>query len=392
MGYEIYGLKENPFPGGGAILKPRSTDPRENGSIFSVNARAREIREFEEKFIGMKTSFDDRQRCGFLWAEGDRVLGRGMGKTALAIYMMHKVNEKYGHNYFSGGNKFFCSYISFSQQMVAKIGLFYQEVLNSLIKDNILHEVSKCTNEEMLVKQAVDSRFAQAVASDSVRSHLEKEVLGHPLDLRFTSRDWRVDPTLTDIFLNQITRCLKAAGFEKGGILLVDDLENLTDKSTPRQVEAFIKDFGLAFLRSDNEASNSNFYTVIFTTHQQSAQRISQAWTVAGLSASYPLVPGGPASLLTRKPDIKQCMDMVRQYLEYFRDKSFVPPDEFYPFRRDAVESVVSDCAFHPRRFLSRFNRVTVEALSKGVKEISSEFVRAVPEIEEEEPPGIEQL
>ena len=66
MGYEIYGLKDNPFPKGGAILKPESTDPRENGSIFSVNARAKEIKEFEEKFIGIKTSFDDRIRCGFL--------------------------------------------------------------------------------------------------------------------------------------------------------------------------------------------------------------------------------------------------------------------------------------------------------------------------------------
>lgn len=66
MGYEIYGLRENPFPKGGAILKPESNDPRENGSIFSVNARKDEIEEFEKKFIGTATSFDDRVRCGFL--------------------------------------------------------------------------------------------------------------------------------------------------------------------------------------------------------------------------------------------------------------------------------------------------------------------------------------
>ena len=54
MGYEVYGLRDNPFPRGGAIIKPESDDPRENGSIFSVNARAREIKEFEEKFIELK--------------------------------------------------------------------------------------------------------------------------------------------------------------------------------------------------------------------------------------------------------------------------------------------------------------------------------------------------
>jgi len=391
MGYEVYGLKDNPFPRGGAILKPESRDPRENGSIFSVNARAREIREYEEKFIGTKTSFDDRYRCGFLWAEGDRVTGRGMGKTALAIYMKHKINDGYGKSYFDPKDKFFCSYISFYQQMVAKIGLFFQEGLNSLIKDGIFEEVSKCTNADALVKQGADGGFAQAVANNSVRGYLEEEILGHPLDMRLTARDWRYDPILKDIFLNQTTRCLRAARF-KGGVLLVDDLENLTDRSTPRQVETFIKDFGLVFFRSGNEASNTGFYTIILTTHLISAQKISQAWTVAGLSSSFPLVPGGHASLLTRKPDMEQCIDIVKQHLEYFRDKSFAPSEEFYPFKRDTIETVVKECDFHPRRFLSRFNRVMVEALSKDVKEITSEFVKTVPEIEEEEAPGIEQL
>lgn len=392
MGYEIYGLRDNPFPRGGAILKPESQDPRENGAIFSVEARAKEIKEFEEKFIGTKTSFDDRIRCGFLWAEGDRTTGRGMGKTALALYMKHKINEGYGKNYFDGRYKFFCSYISFSQQIVAKIGLFFQEALNSFIKDKIFEEVSKVTNTDALVRNGVDTRFVQAVVNNSVRDYLEQEVLGHSLDIRLTAKDWRVDPILKDLFLNQTTRCLKAAGFI-GGILLVDDIENLTDSSTPKQIENFIKDFGLSFFRAGNEASNNLFYTIILTAHQQSAQKISQAWTVAGLSASFPLVPGGHASLLIRKPDLEQAIDMVVQYLRYYRDYSFAPPTEFYPFTKDALENVIRECDFHPRRYLSRFNRILVEGVRKGVKEITPEFTRTVPEVEEEEGlPGVEEL
>jgi hypothetical protein len=392
MGYEIYGQKENPFPRGGAILRPESSDPRENGSIFSVNARKEEIEGFEKKFIGTSTSFDDRVRCGFLWAEGDRTTGRGMGKTALAVYMKHIINEGYGTEYFSGNKKFFCSYISFNQQMVAKIGLFCQEALNSFIKDKIFEEVSKVTNVDALVKNGVDIRFAQAVANNSIREYLEKEVLGHALDIRLTAKDWRADPILKDLFLNQTTRCLRAAGFV-GGILLVDDIENLTDRSTPRQVENFIKDFGLSFFRAGNEASNNNFYTVILTTHQQSAQKISQAWTVAGLSASFPLIPGGHASLLTRKPDLEQAIDMVTQYITRYREPSFTPPTKFYPFTKDALETVIQECDFHPRRFLSRFNRIIVEGVSKEKKEITPEFTRTVPEVEEEEvTPGVEEL
>ncbi len=392
MGYEIYGLKENPFPRGGAILKPESSDPRENGSIFSVNARKEEIYEFEIKFIGTATSFDDRIRCGFLWAEGDRTTGRGMGKTALAVYMKHKINEDWGRKYFDGTKKFFCSYISLSQQMVAKIGLFFQEALNSFIKDRVFEEISKVANVDVLVRNGVENRFAQAVANNSVRDYLEKEVLGHALNIILPGRDWRVYPILKDLFLNQTTRCLKAAGFI-GGILLVDDIENLTDRSTPRQIETFIKDFGLSFFRAGNEASNSNFFTIILTTHQQSAQKISQAWTVAGLSASFPLVPGGHASLLTRKPDLEQAIDMVIQYIKAYREPSFDPPSETYPFTKDALEKVIKECDFHPRRFLSRFNRIIVESVSQEVKEIDAEFVSTVPEVEEEEgAPGVEEL
>lgn len=392
MSYKIYGLKENPFPKGGAILKPESDDPRENGSIFSVNARKEEIEDFERKFIGTATSFYDRLRCGFLWAEGDRVSGRGMGKTALAVYMKHKINDGYGNNYFGGKQKIFCSYISFSQQMVAKTGLFFQEALNSLIKDKIFEELLKITNKDSLVKSGVDIRFAEAIINNSVRKYLEDEILRHPLEIRLAAKDWRVDPLLKDIFLNQTTRCLKAAGFI-GGILLVDDIENLTDKSTPKEIETFIKDFGLSFFRSGNEACNSNFYTLIFTTHQQSAQKISQAWTVAGLSASFPLVPGGHASLLARKPDLKQAIDIVSQYIKTYREPSFSPPSDYHPFTIDALETVIRECDYHPRRFLSRFNRIIVEGVSKGVKEITIDVTKTVPEVEEEEgPPGIEDI
>jgi hypothetical protein len=390
MGYEIYGLKENPFPKGGAILKPESTDPRENGLIFAVDARAKEIKEFEEKFIGIKTSFDDRIRCGFLWAEGDRTTGRGMGKTALAVYMKHKINDGYGKNYFDGRNKFFCSYVSFKEQLKSKVAFLYKEAFRSFIKDGLFSHISSCVSKDTLVNAGVQEDFAEAVASNRVKDYLES-LSRYKLEEMSTAWDQKFLVKLPDLFLNQTVRCLKAAGF-KGGILVIDDIENLTDKSTRAEIENFIKDFGIAFFRAGNEASNSNLFTIILTTHHQSAQKISQAWTVAGLSASFPLVPGGHASLRIRKPDIEECIDMINQHLKYYRDPSFTPPEEFYPFNRDAIETVIQESDFHPRRFLSRFGRIITEALIKDVKEITREFVRTVPEVEEEEAPGIEEL
>ncbi|MEM3697859.1 MAG: hypothetical protein QXQ94_10270 [Candidatus Bathyarchaeia archaeon] len=391
MGYEIYGLKENPFPRGGAILKPESRDPRENGSIFSVEARAIEIKEFEEKIIGTKTSFDDRIRCGFLWAEGDRTTGRGMGKTALSIYMKHRINDGYGKHYFEGKEKFFCSYISFKEQLKSRVAFLYKEAFRSFIREGLFLYISRCATIDDLVKAGVQEDFAEAIANNNVKDFLES-LSRYSLEEMSTAWDQKFLVKLPDLFLNQTVRALKAAGF-KGGILLIDDIENLTDRSTRAEIENFIKDFGIAFFRAGNEASNSSFYTLILTTHQQSAQKISQAWTVAGLSASFPLVPGGYASVLTRKPDMEQCADIVFQHLKYFRSPSFEPPSKFYPFTDDAVEKVITECNFHPRRFLSRFSRVIIEAVNKGVNQITPDFVTTVPEVEEQaEVTGIEEL
>jgi hypothetical protein len=383
MGYEIYGLRENPFPSGGAILNPESQDPRENGSIFSVNARRTEIDEFERKFVGTATSFADRLRCGFLWAEGDRATGRGMGKTALAVYMKHKINRDYGTSYFDGRTSFFCIYVSFSEQMPAKMGLLYQAALNSLVKERIFEQVASRIDYQALVSSGVSKPFANAVASGTVRRYLEEDILHHSLGERYPTKDWRYDPDLKDIFLNQATWCFKAAGF-LGAILVVDDIENLTDRSTPKKVESFVKDFGTAFFRSGNEAANSRFYTVILTTHRQSADKISQAWTVAGLSAAFPLVPGGHASLLTRKPDLDQAVDMAVQYLKAYRVPTFSGSTDYHPFTLEALQTVVSKCDNHPRRFLSRLNRIMVEAVSKGVELITPEFTNSVPEMPQE--------
>jgi exo-beta-1,3-glucanase (GH17 family) len=188
---------------------------------------------------------------------------------------------------------------------------------------------------------------------------------------------------LPDLFLNQTVRSLRAAG-SKGGILLIDDLEDLTNRSTRTEIENFVKDFGLAFFRAGNEATNNNFFTIIMTAHEQSVQKISQAWTAAGLSSSFPLIPGDHALVLTRKPDLEQSIDMVVQHLKYYRETSFANINELHPFTKESIDVVISECDFHPRRYLSRFSGITVEAVSKDVKEITIEFVGTVPEVEEQ--------
>jgi hypothetical protein len=392
LGYEIYGLTDNPFPKGGAIIKPGSKDPRENGKIFSVNAREKEISEFRDRFLGAKTSFSDRLRCGFLWAEGSTVSGRGMGKTALALYMKHQINDGFGKNFFNGKAKFFCAYLAFQQQLKAKVAYLYKECLRSMITEGIFQEISRSVSQEDLVKSGVSVDFAEAITKNEVKKYLEDRSR-YKLDEMSTLWDQKFLIKLPKLFLTETVLALQAAGFA-GGLLVIDDMENLTDQSTRGEIENFVKNVGLAFLRADNEASNSGFFTLIFTTHENSAQRISQAWTVAGLAPSFPLSPKGRASVLTRKPDIEQCLDIISEHLKFFRTDSQSTKATFTPFTKAAVELVIQESDYHPRRFLSRMSRIIIEAIGNDIKEITPEFVRKVPEVEEEptQTAGLEQL
>jgi hypothetical protein len=311
-----------------------------------------------------------------------------MGKTALAIYMKHQVNDGYGKNYFGGDEKILYCYVSFQKQIKSKIEFLYKEVFASLIRDGIFSHISDCVSKGDLINAGVQEDFGEAMLSNSVKKYLES-LSRYKLEEMSTAYDQKFLIKLPDLFLNQTIRALQTAGF-KGGILLIDDVENLTEKSTKKEIENFIKDFGIAFFRAGYEVRN--FFTIILTTHDQSARQISEAWTVAGLSAAFPLNERSHVSILVPKPDMEQCIDIVTQYLEHYRDRSFATPTKVHPFKRDAVGTVVEECNYHPRRFLSRFNRIIVEALSKDVKEITSEFVKTVPEIEEEEALGIEQL
>lgn len=394
MGYEAYCLTDNPFPKGGAFVKPESDDPRDNGSIFSVNARKAEIDEFEKKLVGSKVSFDDRTRCGFLWAHGGRTIGRGMGKTALTLYMLQKINKGYGKNYFGGKTKFFCSYISFQKQIKARVVFLYKEALRSFIKSGLFAEVQKSTTEEQLKDVGVNPDYAHAIASGNVKSYF-KSISRYTLGEMLTQWDTKFIGMLPELFMEETVSALKAAGFA-GGILVIDDMENLTDVATRAEIETFVKDFGIAFFRSRHKASTSNFFTTLFVAHEQSANDISQAWTLEGLASAYPLTPGGEASILTRKPDMEQCLDIFLEHLKYCRDSKCTDSDPFFPFDKEAVEWVINDTEYHPRKFLSRFNRIIVNALGEDAKKITLEMVKASPKGDEDDEasssPGIQDL
>src|SRR5207248_2179802 len=47
--------------------------------------------------------FENRVRLALLWSEGDKVTGRGTGKTAILRHFQHRINQDWGTTEFKKG-------------------------------------------------------------------------------------------------------------------------------------------------------------------------------------------------------------------------------------------------------------------------------------------------
>ena len=394
MDYPDYYLVENPFPESG-VLAPYSTNRKINGEIFCEEARKETIQQFEQRFIGVP-HFPERKKVGFLWAETSIDFGRGMGKTALLVYFKHKINRNWGKDYTKDGAKKICAvYVSFSQEIkdyqLEHICLL---ALNACIEDKIFDEVKKSVDYAKLVAGGVEQNFATQIVNGTVRDYLVN--LWHKPELmppRLPRDTWLLNMTV-DLFLNQTVRALIAAGFI-GGLLFVDDIENFVDLPGQKHNIVFAKNFGASFLRGNTTQARERFFSTIFTTHYNSAQKLRDAWQEAGLLSAYPLDPKGQAAVEVPQPNEVASLEIVKAYMNTFRENN-APAGlgVFYPFIEGAPKKAVTLAKNHPRTFLQNLNLIIENALRAGKKEIDEKFVEDnwIVQPPKREPPKVGEI
>jgi hypothetical protein len=375
MDYSNYYLVENPFPEGG-ILQPYSSNSKINGEIFCVEARKDTINSFEQRFI-CAPHFSERKKAGFLWAESTIDFGRGMGKTALLIYFKHKINKNWGRDYTQDDSKKLCAiYVSFSQEIkdyqLEHICLL---ALNACIEDRIFHEVKKTCDYNALINGGVEPNFATQIANGTVKDYLVG--LWHKPELMppRLPRDTFLLNRTVDLFLNQTIRALKVAGFI-GGLLFIDDIENFVDLPGQKHNIIFAKNFGASFLRGATTQARERFLSTTFTTHLNSAQKLTAAWQEAGLLSAYPLDPKGQASVEVPKPDEPASLEIVKAYMDHFRTQNIpTGTSPFHPFTEESVKKAVNMAKHHPRSFLHNLNLILENALATNQQIIDEKFV-----------------
>lgn len=417
--YTHLGLSDNPFPVD-AIINRKSPDPRVNGSIFTPEIRQGVIQDFESKLLG-KSNPIERYRLGYLWSQGDQALGRGVGKTALLSYLQKQVNLDWGENYFQknfptcalyvypepGMNKLEYISVLAMQELVAQgvldsvvANLRYQILLREWTRGEV-KAVQALKPEEghllldsdwlieqgfdlldlddgivdLLVTAGVEETFARAVAAGELLAYLKTMRKDGQLTFPAPPRDTLLYHKANQLFFTQSMRTLKAAGYQ-GTYLFIDDIENVIDKMGRRERENFAKELGYILLRGEYEAGVSRFLTIVLTTHAAAAQRLSEAWGLAGLQASLPMSLDAPNSILVPILSMAEAKEVVKRYLAHYQLNSQLEENSLHPFSEEAVELLVEHSNYHPREFLSKAHFILEQAkLQPQLTQIEAGFV-----------------
>jgi hypothetical protein len=143
-----------------------------------------------------------------------------------------------------------------------------------------------------------------------------------------------------------------------------------------RERENFAKELGYILLRGEYEAGVSRFLTIVLTTHAAAAQRLSEAWGLAGLQASLPMSLDAPNSILVPILSMAEAKEVVKRYLAHYRLTPQLEENSLQPFSEEAVELLVEHSNYHPREFLSKAHFVLEQAkLQPQLTQIEAGFV-----------------
>ena len=413
--YERLGLTDLPFPPE-PLLNPYSNDPRRNGSIYAQSPVQDAIEKFERLLIP-PDDFLNRARIASLWAAGDSISGRGMGKTALLRFFQQRINSDWGLTQFDGQFSAAVIYVAFPEQVdrrwmeqlawAALVDTCQNGVLDasrfalrrefltddqvmSVVDDNGNTDWSRLLNnavladkgisaaeldyrvEAQLLEEGVERGPARALATGTFEEFLRNLRRDGNLRPYYIPRDAKGLDYARTLFFNDIVRYLRSAGFA-GGYLFVDDIENLTDQMARRHRLEFAKEFGLFTVRPGYANTEYGFFSCVLTTHQQSVTGISQAWSEAGLAAMARLDPGAPTSVEPPLPTPDQASAIVIAHLDYYRvddeDNGTIKP-----FTEDGLQALVG-ISQHPRILLANGAHIVMRAVQGDSTYIDARMV-----------------
>ncbi len=416
--YQRFNLKENPFPT--EPVNKDSKDRRINGEIYEGEIREFEYLQIENTFLKHPQSDLNHPRLGYICDTS--YIGRGNGKSAFLVNLLHCINREYCFDISSEVNKCFALYVTpesggRTKTFASFVDLLFDATLRSGIVDACLAAlrlqaiksehpdislgagendeealIERLNSKKWLEDKGVDlyvlsmriseSSFLQTLpkefplfsGSGSLFNHFvtADDFRTYYLELRKRGRE------RLDFFFSHMVDFFLASGFN-GAYILVDDFERIPDFQSGRQRKDFAIE--LRSCLSDGMYRNARigFYNMIFVLHAGVPQLISDAWRLSGLENRYPISPKIKSRHLVdfKKLNNKHVSLLLKKYLEEYRIKA-VPWRDLDPFTPEAVDRIAELSEYNAGKIL----RASCDLLAKAVQDsgrtvIDADFVKA---------------
>lgn len=417
--YEIFNLKENPFPNTPFVNKV-SPDDRYNGRIYESKIRESERIQIIDNFIKEPQSNPNHLRLGYIM--DNSYVGRGNGKSAFTLNLIEQINYDYSLDISNNVNKCFGLHISplpsgKSKTFYDFVDLIFEEIINKNIinyslaslrleaiienfSDQINLEtdfidqsdmVTKLNSSEFfgnkdiaisdLTKKFYEKKEFSKISSDFILNKDKNNFYGTNVttqnDFIKYFQDLKKGRQRIDFIFNDLVLFFKASGFN-GSFVIIDDFERIPDFQSEKLKQEFALEIRTNFFDGILENAKIGFYNLILVLHAGVPRLIEKAWSVSGMERRSPMLSENENLsrhiISFNKLNSIQAKSLLEIYLDQYRinDKEL---NKIFPFTDSAIELIAEKSEYNASSILERAYSLIETAINENIHEIDDIYV-----------------
>lgn len=379
--FERFKLIENPFPSEPVVNKD-SEDKRINGNIYEIEIRRKEYDQVIEWFIKPSQSDPNHLRLGYIIDTS--YIGRGNGKSAFLINLLHAINRGYCLDLSNDLNKCFGVYVAPEPGGRTKtFPIFLDFLFKSIIASNVIKSslatlrleairdqnptvfseiealddediADKLNDKEWLIQKGVDvngisdiickNKYLQDVPPDfpllAGRNTFFAPFITQDSFAEYYKNNLRKSNEKLTFVFTELVRLFQAAHFN-GAFVLVDDFERIPDFQSARQKRDFALELRSCLFDGLYLNARIGFYNFLLVLHAGVPRLISDAWAESGMDNRAPISPQVASKHVIpfEKLSKDHASMLLRKYLSEYRINGSVI-DPLFPFTEDAVAKI----------------------------------------------------